>query len=139
MTISPITNQSVGSTGAPPDPKQRLQSVADLFHMSTDDLTSELKTGKSLADIAKEKGVSRDDLVNTIKQDIQKNAPAGTTIDASKLDEAVNNIVDHKGGPEGAHHGHHHHHQSATSGDSISTDPSTTASQSSGQIFTLLA
>jgi hypothetical protein len=116
MTIAPIGNQPAGALlGSTPgiDFKQRMQPVADLFKMSSDDLMSELKSGKSLADIAQEKGVSRDDLINAVKQGLSQNG----NVDASKLDEIANRIVDHKPGAHGAH-GHHHHH-----GGGNSTDP----------------
>lgn len=43
-----------------------VQAVSSLLGMSTDDITSELKSGKSLDDIASEHGVSHGDLVNAI-------------------------------------------------------------------------
>ncbi|MCU1427609.1 MAG: hypothetical protein JWL83_1609 [Actinomycetia bacterium] len=118
MTVTPITNPALSATTATPatqaaDLKKRLQAVADLLKMSTDDLLKQLQSGKSLADVAKDKGVSRDALVSAIKQDFAKNAPANANVDASKLDEVVNKIVDRKGGPAGAH-GHHHHHDDST-------------------------
>src|SRR5690348_5146620 len=115
MTIAPIGNQPAGNllgSTQGVDFKQRMQPVADLFKMSSDDLMSELKSGKSLADIAQEKGVSRDDLINAVKQGLSQNG----NVDESKLDEIANRIVDHKPGAHGAH-GHHHHHQNDSTGD----------------------
>lgn len=40
--------------------------VADLLGMKAADVATERRQGKSLADIAKEKGVSQDELINTI-------------------------------------------------------------------------
>jgi hypothetical protein len=128
MTISPITN--AGANTFPQatqgvDIKQRMQPVADLFHESSDQLMSELQSGKSLAQIAQEKGVSRDDLLNAVKQGLSTNAPAGA--DSSKLDAIANQIVDHTPG-QGAqgHHHHHHHGGSSTSGTSSTNSAGTT-------------
>ena len=144
MTISPITSMGLDPTAQTSGTQSPLQSVADLFKMSVSDLQKELKTGKSLADVAKEKGVSTTDLANTIKQDIENNAPANASLDPSKLSDVVNRIINEKGGPGGAH-GHHHHHGGGSSGSSIATDPSaiqaqTQAARAAGSsIFSLLA
>jgi hypothetical protein len=147
MTISPITNPLVAGAGLDPasqpsNNQSPLQSVADLFHMSTADLMSELKSGKSLADVAKEKGVSTTDLANTIKQDIENKAPANANVDPAKLDAVVNKLINQKGGPGGAHR-HHHHGGGGVS--SSGTDPSALQSQTQtstaagSTIFSLLA
>jgi lambda repressor-like predicted transcriptional regulator len=84
-----------------------------------------VKSGKSLADIASSKGVSRDDHVATLKQAIQSNAPAGAPPDfASHHDDMVNRIVDHKGGVHGAHH-----HRSQPADDVSGTDISAKADE----------
>jgi hypothetical protein len=119
MTITPITN--TGGNNFPQGPqgvdiKQRMQPVADLFHESSDQLMSELQSGKSLAQIAQEKGVSQSDLLNAVKQGLTTNAPAGT--DPSKLDAIANQIINHTPG-KGAH-GHHHHGGGSTNSTSSS-------------------
>jgi hypothetical protein len=121
MTITPITN--TGGNNFPQGPqgvdiKQRMQPVADLFHESSDQLMSELQSGKSLAQIAQEKGVSRDDLLSAVKQGLTANAPAGA--DPSKLDAIANQIVDHTPGQRT--HGHHHHHGSGSTSSTSSTN-----------------
>ena len=54
-----------------------LDAVAQKLGMSTTDLTSALQSGRGLLDIAKEKGVSEDDLVQTMQQAFQQIAPYG--------------------------------------------------------------
>jgi len=123
LTISPITNPQIGSTlpaNASSQFQQTLQPVADLLHMSTSTLTSELQSGKSLADIAQQQGVSRDQLVSTVEQSLSSNAPAGT--DPSKIAAVANQIVDHT--PKAG--GHHHHHHGGGGAPSATTDPSQT-------------
>ena len=67
--------------------RQVLSSAADKLGMSQDDLMQDLKSGKSLADIAQSKGVSRDDLVAAVAQGLEQNAPAGaTSADATKFE-----------------------------------------------------
>lgn len=80
-----------------------LQPVADKLGVSMTDLQDALRSGKSLADIAQSKGISRDDLVKVVSDAIQQTRPAG----APQLDvtELANRMVDHVRG----HHGHHHH------------------------------
>jgi hypothetical protein len=110
LTISPISTNPTNSTNNVqwqstarahrPDMKKDMQSVADLFGISTDDLMSQLKGGKSLAEIAQSKGVSRTDLVATLEQSIKANAPTDVQTDfSSRIDDMVNRIVDRKGMP----------------------------------------
>jgi lambda repressor-like predicted transcriptional regulator len=121
MAISAATSTPVqwpqtagGTPPPPPDFAKNMQSVADLFGMSTDDLKSQLAGGKSLADIAQSKGVSRDTLVQTLEKSMQANAPANAPADFSQnLDAIANRIVDHKG-VGGIGGGHHHHARRAT-------------------------
>jgi hypothetical protein len=81
-----------------------LQPVADKLGMSADDLSAALKGGKSLAEIAQSKGISRDDLVATVADAITKNRPPGSAQgDATQM---ANRMVDHV---RGGHRGHHAH------------------------------
>ncbi|WP_250009863.1 hypothetical protein [Actinoplanes sp. M2I2] len=45
-----------------------MAKVADALGLSSDDLKTALKSGKSLNDVAEEQGVSHDDLITAIKQ-----------------------------------------------------------------------
>jgi hypothetical protein len=89
---------------------QMLGPVATLFKESTDQLESELKTsGVSLATLAEQKGVSKPDLVDAIKQSLQQKFEGdGATLSDSQRTNMANRIVNHK------HGGHHHHHSDST-------------------------
>jgi lambda repressor-like predicted transcriptional regulator len=145
MIISSIssattTNVQWQSTQRPDRPNfdKDMQAVADLLGVSTDDLKSELQSGKSLADVAQEQGVSRDDLVSTLEKSMQANAPADVPSDfASHIDDIANKIVDQKGGVHGAH-GHGHGHRPPQADDVSSTDFAAKAQQMLETIATQL-
>jgi uncharacterized protein YidB (DUF937 family) len=63
--------------------EKTIKAVADELQMSPADLKKELASGKSLADVASAKGVSKDDLVSTIASTLPSTAPDGTTIDTT--------------------------------------------------------
>ncbi len=92
---------------------QALAPVATLFKESTDELESELKTkGVSLGTLAEQKGVSKTDLVDAIKQSLQqKFAGDGANLSDTQLTNMANRIADHKRGQ----HGHHRHEAESTS------------------------
>jgi hypothetical protein len=106
---------SLGSAGSPAPidgPRNQrmekvLDAVADKLGMKTSDLEADLQKGQSLTDIATSKGVSKDDLVSTIKNALGTDA----------TDALATRIADHKGG----HHHHHHHVESSDS--STTTQP----------------
>lgn len=77
--------------------KQAMSAVADKLGMSVTDLQAQLKSGKSLADVAGAKGISTSDLLATIKQAIGSSGASGNSLDAM-----ANRIANHKGGQ------HHH-------------------------------
>lgn len=84
--------------------QQGLAPVAQLFGESTDQLMSELSSGKtSLSALASQKGISQTDLIDAIKQGLQQNAPSGQTPSDSQLTNMANRIANHK------HGGGHHH------------------------------
>jgi hypothetical protein len=60
--------------------------------MSDDDLESALRSGKSLAQVSSDKGVSRDDLLKSIEQGLTSGQ--GTTPDESRLDAIAQRIAD---------------------------------------------
>jgi hypothetical protein len=92
-----------------------LQPVADKLGMSGDDLHTALGSGKSFAEIAQSKGVSRNDLVKTVSDAISKNRPPGApAVDPNQL---ANRMVDDL---RGAHRGYHSH---APSGSTSVQDP----------------
>jgi hypothetical protein len=110
-----------GINGAPPQQgadagvlqarrDQMLGPVATLFKESTDQLESELKSsGASLGTLAEQKGVSKNDLVDTITQSLQQRfAGNGAPLSDSQLTNMANRIVNHKPGQ------HRHHSASKT-------------------------
>jgi hypothetical protein len=108
--ISAITGGTSTFRMPPPPPggsgrQDPMSAVADQLGLSRDDLTSQLKDGKSLDDIATAQGVSHDDLITAIK--------AGLPSDATGATETAEKIASSKGmppppppgGPRGANSG----------------------------------
>jgi hypothetical protein len=91
--------------------------VAQLFGESSDQLMSELQSGKtSLSDLAQQKGISSSDLVAAIKQGLQQTAAnGGPAWSDTQLTNIANRIANHK-------HGHHHRPSSATTETTASVD-----------------
>jgi DNA-binding phage protein len=92
---------SVGSTapmrpaGAPRGGghEKTMKAVADELGMSTDDLKSALKSGSTMADLAKTAGVSQDDLVKTIASTLPATGPDGATVDTTAMATNIANGV----------------------------------------------
>jgi hypothetical protein len=82
-----------------------------------------LKSGQSLADVAKAKGMSTDDLISTIKQGLTSNGAQLTDDQATQI---ATRIANHKGG------GHHHHHHGAGSATATTGTAPTGVSPSTG-------
>ena len=108
MTISSISSSisSLGGTSAvnqmqrpqgPPPGKGPFDAVSSVLSMSADDIASAVKSGKSLDDLATEKGVSHSDLVAALK------AGAPSELQGTDgLDAMVEQIASQKGaGPMG--------------------------------------
>ena len=141
--INPIgstnPNQQVDPTDFRTRMQQALAPVAQLFGETTDQLMSELQSGKtSLSALAQSKGVSQTDLVNAIKQGLSQNASSnGQTLSDSQLTNIANRIANQVHGAGG----HHHHHHgggggglsaiASTSSTSDSSSTSSTTSQTS--------
>jgi hypothetical protein len=68
--------QSTTRSQRPRDGQDPLASVAKALSLSTDDLKSKLKDGKTLSDVAEARGVSHDDLIAAIKAGRPSDAPA---------------------------------------------------------------
>ena len=62
-----------------------MTAASSLLGMSASDLTAGLKSGQSLADIAKSKGVSQDDLVKAISGALQQGNSGLSAADATSL------------------------------------------------------
>ena len=89
-----------------------LDAAADLFKEDPDQLKSELASGKSLTDIASEKGVSSADLMKSIESAIKD-------VNPNASDDQIARIA------QRAVSGHHHHghHQAAPVGSADAAAP----------------
>jgi uncharacterized protein YidB (DUF937 family) len=146
MSLSPLS----GVDGIyPPSPMMQrtpppMTSTAQLLGISPDELQKDMQSGTTLAQLAAQSGVSKDDLVKSIVTDLKANAPQGApAIPDAQLTQMATNIADGKR----PHGGHHHHHTEATSAagdssqsnlsslaDALGIDPSTLLAQiNSGQ------
>ena len=94
--------------------------------LTPDALRSALSQGQSITDLAQQKGVSRDSLVQSVESQIQQNRQANgqDPLDQTTLDRMVNRAFDrHR---TGGHH-HHHHAQGAGATDAASAVPAPAA------------
>ena len=83
------------------NPGQRLvlHAAAEVLDMTPRDLAQEMRTtGKSLAQVAEEKGVSRDELKSGILADVEKHLDKGL----ERLQENIDNIIDRTPGQPAA-------------------------------------
>lgn len=98
-------------TSPPPTPHLdgTLDGIAQQLSMTPDALRAELGQGASITDLAQQKGVSRDDLVKSVEDQIQQQRAANGAqpLDQSQLDRMVNRAFDR-------HRGGHHHHNAAS-------------------------
>ena len=84
-----------------------LDSAAQVLGMSTQDIQSAFQNGQSLADLAQQKGISKDQLVSAIAQGIQSlNSTSGGLPGSPDPTQMAQRIVDRAGGLSG----HRHHH-----------------------------
>jgi hypothetical protein len=98
--------------GMPPIPRpggpfggKGLDTLAKDLGVSTDDLASARTSGQSLADFATSRGIGRDTLISAVKDSMKANAPDGVQAPSDdQLTALANRLVDRKPG----HHGHHH-------------------------------
>ena len=104
MTISAVraTNTAWPTQGQRPhraDHAKMLEPAAKALGLSTDDLETQLQSGKSLADVAQAQGVSEDDLVSSIAADIKANAPQGAPpLSDAQATNIATRMVEHKPG-----------------------------------------
>jgi hypothetical protein len=103
-TTSTTTADS-GSTAKPDHPRpglrhpriEVLKVAADTLDMTPEDLLKELRDGKSIADVAKEKGVDEQKVVDAIVAD----GTAKLQAEIQRLPDQAQTAVDHEGLPEG--------------------------------------
>jgi hypothetical protein len=98
MSVSSIS-QSMGAlhlNGAGPQEgmKRAMGQVADLLGMTGDELKQKVQSGSSIADIASEKGISRDDAVSALAAGLKANAPQGISIPDDRATQMAQRMVD---------------------------------------------
>ena len=84
--------------GKPPGPPPGMEAAAKALGLDDEELRQRLRSGSTLADIASEQGVSRDDLVAAVAKGIEATAPAGA--DATSM---AQQLVDGKLPPRPPH------------------------------------
>jgi lambda repressor-like predicted transcriptional regulator len=107
MSMSPLGTTSSAvftatSSTQQTRPPRYVQTAAKALGMDPADVMSALKSGKSLADLAQQQGVSTDALTTALKADAPKDLQG-----SSGLDAAMQKLVNQQGvrTPHG-HHGH---------------------------------
>ena len=112
MTISGISGATQVQANSGVDPsswlsqmQQTLGPVAQLFGESTQQLMSDLQTGKtSLSQLAQSKGISQSDLSNAIQQGLQQSSTTnGQQLSSTQLTNLATTIANR------VHGGRHHH------------------------------
>lgn len=141
MSISPLGTASAASITANSGTQHTrapryVQTAAKALGMDPDGVMSALKSGKSLAALAKQQGVSTDALTTALKADAPKDLQG-----SARLDAMMQKLVNQQG--VGTHHGHHGH--AAPSSDpsatgaltgTLTTDQQSTLSTLSGLLGT---
>lgn len=107
MSISPLSTTSAAALTATSGTQQTrtpryVQTAAKALGMDPADVMSALKSGKSLAFLAKQQGVSTDALTTALKADAPKDVQGSSGIDAM-----MQKLINQQGvsAPRG-HHGH---------------------------------
>jgi uncharacterized protein YidB (DUF937 family) len=122
MSISSIssttsTYQVAGTDRRQPPKPPSMDNTADLLGLSAQELEDARKQGKTLADLAKEKGVSTDDLTAAVTADLKANKPEGAPdLSDAQLTQMATDIINGKGP-----HGHGHHGPPPAGGDDTDT------------------
>ena len=128
-SLSALQQVSSNSTTATRRHHSPIDAVASTLKMSTDDIKTQLQSGKSLSDIAAAQGVSHDDLISALKAgmpDELKNSDDATAMAekiastaglAAPQDVQGTDATSATTGTTGtsATSGHHHHHRGAAS------------------------
>jgi hypothetical protein len=80
-----------------------MTNTAQLLGMSADELRDAQRSGTTLADLASQKGVAKDDLVKSLATDLKANKPEGAPeLSEAQLTEMATNIAEGKR-PQGPH------------------------------------
>jgi outer membrane receptor protein involved in Fe transport len=75
-SMSALT-QTSGTQRPKGPPADTFENTAQLLGLSTDDLKTQLDSGETLSSLATAKGVSDDDLLASVKQDLKTHKPDG--------------------------------------------------------------
>jgi hypothetical protein len=98
MTINPIstTGLSVNAQSRPHRTPPEMTNTAQLL-VSADELRDAQRSGTTLADLATQKGVSKDDLVKSLASDLKANKPEGAPeLPEAQMTEMATNIAEGK-------------------------------------------
>jgi hypothetical protein len=97
--LPPLSRAASGQERLAPGQRLVLHSAAEVLDMTPADLVRELRdSGKSLAQLAEEKGISREELKSGILADVEKHLDNGL----ERLRENIDSIVDRTPGQSGA-------------------------------------
>src|SRR5262245_61587109 len=98
-----VTFQTAGAVshgipfgGPPPAMRQALSAVADTLGMSADELDRRLKNGENLAEVASQKGVSREDAISALASALKANAPQGVGLSDDRAKAMATRMLDAK-------------------------------------------
>jgi hypothetical protein len=138
MTISGISGATQVQAGGGVDPsswlsqmQQTLGPVAQLFGESSQQLMSDLQSGKtSLSQLAQSKGISQTDLLNAIQQGLQQSSTQnGQQLSSTQVTNLATMIANRVPG------GHHHHDGGGTSSGSSSANALSAVGQDVEQLL----
>jgi hypothetical protein len=74
-----------------------LTETSKLLGLSTDELSTDLQSGRTLSSLANQKGVSSSMLVASVESDLKNNAPAGSTPSGRQLKQAASSVINSSG------------------------------------------
>jgi hypothetical protein len=111
MTVSAVNGSSSlwpAQAQKPPTPPA-MTDTAQLFGLSTTQLSQDMQSGTTLSSLASQDGVSSSSLISAVESDLQANAPQGApALSSDQLTQMATNIANGTG-PAGHPHGGHHH------------------------------
>jgi hypothetical protein len=106
MTVNPLSSASVGfdPQSRPPRTPPAMTGTATLLGMSAaDELRQAQRSGTTLADLATQKGIAKDDLVKSVAADLKANKPDGAPeLSETQLTEMATNVAEGRR-PQGPH------------------------------------
>ena len=143
------STSAAGATSAAPAvsgsrrglPPEVASAAASALGMSPTDLATALKSGSTLADLATQHGVSRDQLLAAVTSGMQAagaNRPGGApALSADQLSKFAADVIDGTAPASGSGrpHGHGHHHHVSVDAANSSADPTSAAVATTQQAF----